>query len=177
MHAAYADSTVIAANGTAVPFSAFYDFHFASVECSTDGVCDRPELMIDGYPTFNLYKDGVFIEQMVDSSEDRVLSGFGLFVEEFLAEKFPGTRVGGVQLGSGSADDEEEEDVSEDEEKRLESIEAIWRANREKGAGVDLGTGRPKSSAIERLHRFVDGIKSIAQGWYVQQMPGGSWRV
>jgi len=77
-----------------VPFTEFYNFTFASYECSgADGeLCGDPKLKIDGYPTFNLYKDGVFIEQWGGGDQDTFIEGFALFVEEFLSEKFPGTR-------------------------------------------------------------------------------------
>jgi len=77
-----------------VPFTEFYNFTFASYECSgADGeLCADPNLKIDGYPTFNLYKDGVFIEQWGGGDHDMFIEGFALFVEEFLSENFPGTR-------------------------------------------------------------------------------------
>jgi len=44
--------------------------------------CANPNLKIDGYPTFNLYKDGIFIEQWGGGDHDLLIEGFAfaLFV-------------------------------------------------------------------------------------------------
>ncbi|RPA97435.1 hypothetical protein L873DRAFT_1844794 [Choiromyces venosus 120613-1] len=77
-----------------VPFTEFYNFNFASYECSgaKGELCGDPDLKIESYPAFNLYKDGIFIEQWGGGDHDTYIEGFALFVEEFLNEKFPGTR-------------------------------------------------------------------------------------
>ncbi|CUS08780.1 unnamed protein product [Tuber aestivum] len=77
-----------------VPFTKFYNFTFASYECSGAGgeLCAALELKINGYPKFNLNKDGIFIEQWDGGDHNTFIEGFTLFVEEFLGKKFLGNR-------------------------------------------------------------------------------------
>lgn len=226
-----------------VPFTEFYNFTFASYECSgADGeLCADPNLKIDGYPTFNLYKDGVFIEQWGGGDHDAFIEGFALFVEEFLSENFPGTRkpidlsapwsaevrkaaeeetkkwapntamlreeakeksnkdlrkiwgLPEIEKGIGGNADEKIEDAVEDVRKgtkvategaedTVEEVgdvlknpkDDIWdedgdieiKLNEELDEEKIVG----KSSAIDRLHRFIKGVFHIHPGWYNQQV-------
>jgi len=226
-----------------VPFTEFYNFTFASYECSgADGeLCADPNLKINGFPTFNLYKDGVFIEQWGGGDHDTFIEGFALFVEEFLSDKFPGTRKpidlsapwsaevrkaaeeetkkwapntaklreearersikrlrkiwGLPQTEEGIGDNAEEkiEGVVEDGRKGAkagtkdvedvaEEVDGVLKpatADNDNGDG-DLGIKLDeeldeekiveKSSAIDRLHRLINGIFHIHPGWYNQRV-------
>ncbi|KAG0633649.1 hypothetical protein HOY80DRAFT_596707 [Tuber brumale] len=128
----------------AVPFTKFYNFTFASYECSwADGdICAGPNLKIDGCPTFNLYKDGVFIEQWGGRDHDMFIEGFALFVEGFLSEKFPGTR--------------EPVDLS-----------APWSADARKAAGEYTKNQAPNTSVLHEEARE----RSIMELWKIWGFP------
>lgn len=86
-------------------FHGYYNFHFAAVNCVAQGdLCQK--IGIKAYPTFNLYKNGEFIEKFVGSKD---MEGFSEYLEEKLEQIKPGSRPrGGVQVpkaGAKSTDD------------------------------------------------------------------------
>jgi protein disulfide-isomerase len=69
-------------------FHGYYNFHFAAVNCVTQGdLCQK--LGIKAYPTFNLYKNGEFVEKFVGSKS---MQGFSDYLEEKLEGIKPGSR-------------------------------------------------------------------------------------
>ncbi|KAJ9609544.1 hypothetical protein H2200_005871 [Cladophialophora chaetospira] len=76
-------------------FHGYYNFHFASINCIAFGdICDKNG--VRAWPTFNLYKDGEFVEKY---SGGRKMSDFSNYVEEKLEQIKPGSRPrGGVKV-------------------------------------------------------------------------------
>lgn len=69
-------------------FHGYYDFHFGSVNCITQGdLCMK--LKIAAYPTFNIYKSGEFVEKFVGAKS---MKGFSEYLEEKLEQIKPGSR-------------------------------------------------------------------------------------
>ena len=69
-------------------FHGFYNFHFASVNCIAFGdVCEKNG--VRAWPTFNLYKDGEFVETYKGG---RSMKDFSHYVEERLEQIKPGSR-------------------------------------------------------------------------------------
>ena len=69
-------------------FHGYYDFHFATVNCITQGdLCNKLE--INAYPTFNLYKNGEKIEKFIGAKS---MEGFSEYLEEKLELIKPGSR-------------------------------------------------------------------------------------
>ncbi|PWW80863.1 hypothetical protein C7212DRAFT_361352 [Tuber magnatum] len=127
-----------------VLFTEFYNFTFASYECSGAGgeLCADPSLKIDSYPTFNLYKDGVFIEQWDGGDHDTFIEGFALFLEEFLSEEFPGTRA-------------------------PMDLSAPWSAEARKAAGKDTKKWAPKAAILREEVRQ----RSMKELWRIWGLP------
>ncbi|KAI9783164.1 MAG: hypothetical protein M1816_001486 [Peltula sp. TS41687] len=69
-------------------FHPYYDFHFASIDCVAYGsTCEAHG--VNSYPTFRLYKNGVFEKKFAGT---RDLQGLSHFVEEVLESIKPGSR-------------------------------------------------------------------------------------
>ncbi|ETN47187.1 protein disulfide-isomerase domain [Cyphellophora europaea CBS 101466] len=86
-------------------FHGYYNFHFAAVDCVVQGdLCQK--LGIKAYPTFNLYKNGEFVEKFEGTKN---MQGFSDYLEEKLEQIKPGSRPrGGVRVpqpGAKSSDE------------------------------------------------------------------------
>ncbi|KAL9113018.1 MAG: hypothetical protein Q9227_002883 [Pyrenula ochraceoflavens] len=69
-------------------FHGYYNFHFGSLNCIAFGeVCDAKG--IKAWPTFNLYKNGEFVEKYTGKKD---MEGLSAFVEEKLETIRPGSR-------------------------------------------------------------------------------------
>ena len=69
-------------------FTRYYDFRFASLDCIAYGdACNQHEIV--AFPTFSIYKDGVFIKKFEGLKDMENLSKF---VEEHLESIRPGSR-------------------------------------------------------------------------------------
>jgi protein disulfide-isomerase len=69
-------------------FHGFYNFHFAEINCIAYGdTCDKNG--VKAWPTFNLYKDGEFVEKYTGG---RTMADFSHYVEEKLEQIKPGSR-------------------------------------------------------------------------------------
>lgn len=81
-------------------FHGYYNFHFAAVNCVAQGdLCQK--IGIKAYPTFNLYKNGEFLEKFVGSKS---MEGFSEYLEEKLETIKPGSRPhGGVKVPQAGA--------------------------------------------------------------------------
>jgi protein disulfide-isomerase len=81
-------------------FHGYYSFHFAAVNCVAQGdLCQK--IGIKAYPTFNLYKDGEFVEKFVGAKS---MEGFSEYMEEKLEVIRPGSRPhGGVKVPEAGA--------------------------------------------------------------------------
>lgn len=98
-------------------FSRYYDFHFASVDCIAYGdLCGKHD--ITAFPTFLLYKDGVFVKKF---EEKKDMAGLSAFVEDTLESTRPGSRPkDGVKLpepGATSIDDDASADKPAEKDK------------------------------------------------------------
>ncbi|KAI4174599.1 MAG: hypothetical protein LQ343_002172 [Gyalolechia ehrenbergii] len=76
-------------------FERYYDFHFASIDCTAFGdACTAHE--ISAFPTFSLYKDAKFVKKFEGHKD---MAGLSAFVEETLESTRPGSRpTEGVKL-------------------------------------------------------------------------------
>ncbi len=76
-------------------FSRYYDFHFASVDCIAYGdLCGKHDVV--AFPTFTLYKDGIFVKKFEGKKD---MAGLSAFVEDTLESTRPGSRPkDGVKL-------------------------------------------------------------------------------
>ena len=98
-------------------FSRYYDFHFASVDCIAYGdLCGKHD--ITAFPTFLLYKDGVFVKKFEGKKD---MAGLSAFVEDTLESTRPGSRPkDGVKLpepGATSIDDDASSDKPAEKDK------------------------------------------------------------
>lgn len=118
---------------SSVSFEEFYDFHFGALDCIAFGdICFLPELKVEGYPTFNLYKNGKLWKQFpseFDVSKESLLN----WVDEQLDEIKPGSK-----LAPAAEDKKVEAEIkAETTEKKLETTvekagEVVKPANAEK---------------------------------------------
>ncbi|TAQ91075.1 hypothetical protein B7494_g634 [Chlorociboria aeruginascens] len=155
-------------------FAAYYNFHFASLDCITFGdVCKAHG--VDVFPKFILYKDGEEYKTYDGLKEMRALSDF---VEQALETIRPGSRpIGGPKLPEVGASKSEDYQVSEsaslrDKSKTLNLEDAIDNAEAKgvdgKGSSVKDTTAKEKplnepivkESDIEDLTKISDSRKT-----------------
>lgn len=69
-------------------FTRYYDFHFGSLDCVAYGdACSKHE--VGAFPTFVLFKDGMFVKKF-DGKKD--MAGLSTFIEDTLESTRPGSR-------------------------------------------------------------------------------------
>jgi protein disulfide-isomerase len=98
-------------------FTAYYDFHFASMNClAFMDLCQ--DLNVKFFPTFSLYHNGELVEQY---SGSKTMEGLSKFIEEKLELIRPGSRpLNGLKVpepGATSFDTTAEPDVPEAKDK------------------------------------------------------------
>ena len=75
-------------------FTRYYDFHFASLDCVAYGdACKTHD--VNAYPTFSVYKDGLFVNIFTEAKNVINLSKF---VEDILESIRPGSRPTNLKL-------------------------------------------------------------------------------
>ncbi|KAK0511483.1 hypothetical protein JMJ35_006056 [Cladonia borealis] len=117
-------------------FSRYYDFHFASVDCIAYGdLCGNHDVV--AFPTFSLYKDGVFVKKFEGKKD---MAGLSAFVEDTLESTRPGSRPkDGVKLPEPEAtsidtDVSTDKKVEKDKELAAAETEAVEKEAEEKPA-------------------------------------------
>ena len=117
-------------------FSRYYDFHFASVDCIAYGdLCGKHDVV--AFPTFNLYKDGVFVKKFEGKKD---MAGLSAFVEDTLESTRPGSRPkDGVKLPEPEAtsidtDASTDKAVEKDKQPAATETEAVEKDTEEKPA-------------------------------------------
>ncbi|KAK3672035.1 hypothetical protein LTR78_008004 [Recurvomyces mirabilis] len=88
-------SAPIGSAEAASSFTKYYDFHFAKVDCASNGdAC--ADNKINSFPTIVMFKDGEVVKQQVGGKDIKFM---GKFVEEVLETIHPGSRPkGGPKL-------------------------------------------------------------------------------
>ena len=113
-----AGAAVDAASTSMNSFTAYYDFHFGSLDCVAFGTaCSNHN--VGTFPQFLLYKDGKVVKRF---EGDRNMKGLSDFIEESLETIRPGSRpINGPKLPEAEAKrspDYEGPDAKEDDSKK-----------------------------------------------------------
>ena len=125
-------------------FHGYYNFHFASLNCIAYGeVCEKKG--IKAWPTFNLYKNGEFVEKYTGKKD---MEGLSDFVEEKLEMIKPGSRpTKGLKLpepGDTSVDRGEAPETPVSKDKDPAAGAAAGEKHNEQAAEVASSTDSDK---------------------------------
>ncbi|KAL8657681.1 MAG: hypothetical protein Q9226_001673 [Calogaya cf. arnoldii] len=120
------------------PFERYYDFHFASIDCTAFGdACSARE--IHAFPTFSLYKDSKLVKKFEGHKD---MAGLSAFVEETLESTRPGSRpTGGVKLpepGANSVDTDAKPEISANKDKDVAAGKEAREKNKEAIKDADV---------------------------------------
>ena len=152
-------------------FSRYYDFHFASVDCIANGdLCGKHD--ITAFPTFTLYKDGVFVKKFEGSNN---MANLSAFVEDTLESTRPGSRPkDGVKLPApeaSSVDTSAQPDKPAETDKSVEKLKETAVAA---GAGAVAAAAEApavKSSKVEKPAAETTAVKPTAKATKVAKKP------
>ncbi|KAL8948329.1 MAG: hypothetical protein Q9222_005476 [Ikaeria aurantiellina] len=136
-------------------FERYYDFHFASIDCTAFGdACSARE--INAFPTFSLYKDSKLVKKFEGHKDMAGLSGF---VEETLESIRPGSRSHeGVKLPAPGANTVDADAKPESPAKKDKDV----AAGKEAGEKHKEAASKADASASAADPRATDKVKTKA---------------
>ncbi|KAL8899216.1 MAG: hypothetical protein Q9192_001688 [Flavoplaca navasiana] len=153
----YTNKPVSSSKSPLNSFERYYDFHFASIDCTAFGdACSARG--INAYPTFSLYKGSKMVKKF-DGHKD--MAGLSAFVEETLESTRPGSRpTEGVKLpepGEHSVDTDAKPEVPANKDKDVAAGKEAGEKHKESKSethgsvrtGDDKQTESPKAKALK----------------------------
>ncbi|KAL7266996.1 hypothetical protein RUND412_010432 [Rhizina undulata] len=155
-------------------FTEAYNFHFGSLNCAAYGdICGDSRVNVQRYPTFNLYKDGKFVETYDTGKNDlRTLSDF---VEKYLEIIKPGSRptttivLPAVQTDKPAATKKEKAQVDETKKASPTASKATKETSASKKPQMPLLSPNPNGISKQLdADTFQSLVTATGHGWFIK---------